>query len=227
MNLPFTDRRQAGQVLAATLEHYRDHPAVIVLALPRGGVPVGYEVARALRVPLDVFIVRKLGFPGHEEYAMGAIATGGVRIMNPDVQQLHVPQSAIDAVAAREQQELERRERLYRGDRPVPVLSRRIVILVDDGLATGSTMRAAATAVRHQNPERVIVAAPVAASETCAAFRAEVDEVVCAFTPQPFRGVGLWYQDFGQTTDEQVRTLLDAAWRAEPATGQDVRLADH
>jgi len=217
MSVPFRDRQHAGQALASKLEHYKDNPAAIVLALPRGGVPVGFEVARALRAPLDVFIVRKLGFPGHEEYAMGAIASGGVRVMNPGLREFDVPQSAVDAVTAREQEELERRERLYRGDRPPLILSKRIAILVDDGLATGSTMRAAAIAVKLQDPARVVVAVPVAASETCAEFRDEVDEVVCAFTPQPFRAVGLWYQDFGQTTDEEVHALLEAAWRAEAA----------
>jgi putative phosphoribosyl transferase len=217
MNVPFRDRQHAGQVLAANLEHYRDNSAVIVLALPRGGVPVGFEVAQTLRAALDVFIVRKLGFPGHEEYAMGAIATGGVRVMNPDLREFQISQSAIDAVTAREQEELERRERLYRGDRPPLILSKRIVILVDDGLATGSTMRAAAIAVKHQDPARVVVAVPVAAPETCAEFRAEVDEVVCVATPEPFRAVGLWYQDFGQTTDHEVHALLEAAWRNEAA----------
>ncbi|MGZ5140640.1 MAG: phosphoribosyltransferase, partial [Burkholderiales bacterium] len=164
----FHDRTHAGRVLAEKLSHYRDNPDVIVLALPRGGVPVAFEVARALHAPMDVFIVRKLGLPGHEEYAMGAIASGGVRVMNSDVERLPIPQSTIDAVTAREQQELERRERLYRGDRPPLQLAGRIVILVDDGLATGSTMRAAVEAVRQQNPKRIVVAVPVAAPDTCA-----------------------------------------------------------
>lgn len=209
--MQFRDRKHAGKVLAGKLEHYRDHPDVIVLALPRGGVPVAFEVAKALNAPLDVFVVRKLGVPGHEEYAMGAIASGGVRIMNPDVAGLRLPESAVEVVAARERKELERRERLYRGDRPPLELGGRIVILVDDGLATGSTMRAAAIAVKQQKPSRSVVAVPVAAPETCEHFRAEVDEVVCAITPEPFRAVGLWYEDFTQTTDDEVHALLAAA----------------
>ncbi|MGZ5256490.1 MAG: phosphoribosyltransferase, partial [Burkholderiales bacterium] len=194
----FKDRTHAGRVLAEKLKHYRDNPDVVVLALPRGGVPVAFEVAQALHAPLDVFIVRKLGVPGHEEYAMGAIATGGVRVLNPDLAGM-IPSSAIDAVGAREQQELERRERLYRGDRPPLQIEGRIVILVDDGLATGSTMCAAVAAIRKQNPKRIVVAVPVAAPETCDEFRAEVDEVICASTPEPFRAVGLWYDNFDQT----------------------------
>jgi putative phosphoribosyl transferase len=206
----FKDRAHAGRVLAEKLKHYRDNPDVVVLALPRGGVPVAFEVAQTLHAPLDVFIVRKLGVPGHEEYAMGAIATGGVRVLNPDLAGM-IPSSAVDAIAAREQQELERRERLYRGDRPPVQIAGRIVILVDDGLATGSTMRAAVTAIRKQNPQRIVVAVPVAAPDTCDEFRAEVDEVICASTPEPFRAVGLWYENFDQTSDEEVHALLDAA----------------
>jgi predicted phosphoribosyltransferase len=209
--MQFQDRTHAGKLLAGKLERYRDNPDVIVLALPRGGVPVAFEVAKALNAPLDVFIVRKLGVPGHEEYAMGAIASGGVRVMNPDVAGLQIPDSAVEAVAAREQKELQRRERLYRGDRPPLELAGRIVILVDDGLATGSTMRAAAIAVKQQKPARSVVAVPVAAPDTCEQFRAEVDEVVCAITPEPFRAVGLWYQDFTQTADDEVHALLAAA----------------
>ncbi|MGZ5095377.1 MAG: phosphoribosyltransferase [Burkholderiales bacterium] len=212
----FKDRTHAGRVLAEKLKHYRDNPDVVVLALPRGGVPVAFEVAQALHAPLDVFIVRKLGVPGHEEYAMGAIATGGVRVLNPDLAGM-IPSSAIDAVGAREQQELERRERLYRGDRPPLQIEGRIVILVDDGLATGSTMRAAVAAIRKQNPKRIVVAVPVAAPETCDEFRAEVDEVICASTPEPFRAVGLWYDNFDQTSDEEVHALLDAARKTEAA----------
>ena len=208
--MQFQDRTHAGKSLAGKLERYRDNPDVIVLALPRGGVPVAFEVAKALNAPLDVFIVRKLGVPGHAEYAMGAIASGGVRVMNPDVAGLQIPDSAIEAVAAREQKELQRRERLYRGDRPPLELAGRIVILVDDGLATGSTMRAAALAVKQQKPARSVVAVPVAAPDTCEQFRAEVDEVVCAITPEPFRAVGLWYRDFTQTTDDEVHALLAA-----------------
>jgi predicted phosphoribosyltransferase len=185
---------------------------VLVLALPRGGVPVAFEVARALGAPLDVFLVRKLGVPGHEELAMGAIATGGVRVVNEAVvRELGIGGEVIDAVAGRERAELERRERAYRGERPAPEVRGRAVILVDDGLATGSTMRAAALAVRRQEPERVVVAAPVAARATCAELLAEVDDVVCAATPEPFYGVGRWYEDFSQTTDEEVRELLARA----------------
>jgi predicted phosphoribosyltransferase len=212
----FKDRTHAGRVLAEKLKHYRDNPDVVVLALPRGGVPVAFEVAQTLHAPLDVFIVRKLGVPGHEEYAMGAIATGGVRVLNPDLAGM-IPSSAVDTVAAREQQELERRERLYRGDRPPLQIEGRIVILVDDGLATGSTMRAAVTAIRKQNPQRIVVAVPVAAPDTCDEFRAEVDEVICASTPEPFRAVGLWYENFDQTSDEEVHALLDAARKTETA----------
>lgn len=213
--MQFADRKQAGQVLAQRLLRYRDDTDTIVLALPRGGVPVAFEVAQSLHAPLDVFIVRKLGLPGHEEFAMGAIATGGVMVMNPDLAGIHVPEAAIEAVVARERGELDRRELLYRGDRPPLSIEARVAILVDDGLATGSTMLAAATAVRRQRPKRTVVAVPVAAAETCQAFRHEVDEVVCAVTPEPFRAVGMWYTDFGQISDAEVHALLDAAWRAE------------
>jgi predicted phosphoribosyltransferase len=183
---------------------------VLVLALPRGGVPVAYEVAKELKAPLDVFLVRKLGVPGYEEVAMGAIASGGIRVINKDVvQQLNIPGEVIDAVAADEQRELERRERAYRDNRPPPNVKGRVVILIDDGLATGSTMRAAAAALRKQEPARIVVAVPVSSPETCDEFLSEVDEIVCAVTPEPFRGVGLWYEDFSQTTDEEVRRLLE------------------
>jgi predicted phosphoribosyltransferase len=207
----FADRRQAGELLAHALVGYRDDPDVVVLALPRGGVPVGYEVARFLDAPLDVFIVRKLGMPGHEEFAMGAIATGDVMVMNPDLANLSLPPQLVDGVVARERAELERRERLYRGDQPPLSLAGRVVILVDDGLATGSTMLAAATAVRQQHPTKVVVAVPVAAEQTCETLRRVVDEVVCGFTPEPFRAVGLWYDNFDQTTDAEVHALLAAA----------------
>ena len=206
---PFRDRREAGRFLAAKLAAYANRPDVLVLALPRGGVPVAYEVARALNASLDVFLVRKLGVPGHEELAMGAVATGGVRVRNDEIiSDLRIPDYLIDAVAAQEQRELERRERLYRGDRPPPDVRGRTVILVDDGLATGATMYAAIQALRQQQPARIVVAVPTASPETCEALRAEVDEVICAITPEPFYAVSLWYEDFSQTTDETVRDLL-------------------
>jgi len=210
----FKDRRDAGRKLAQELLPYAGRSDVTVLALPRGGVPVAYEVARALNAPLDIFIVRKLGLPGHEELAIGAIASGGVRVLNHDiVQALKVPQTLIDTVTRQELQELERRERAYRGDRPPPDVRGRTVILVDDGLATGASMRAAVAALRAQNLARIVVAVPTAAPETCAAFESEVDEIVCAMTPEPFYGVGRWYEDFSQTTDEEVRALLEEAAR--------------
>ncbi len=210
----FRDRRDAGRKLAQELSTYAGRPDVIILALPRGGVPVAYEVALALNTPLDIFIVRKLGLPGREELAFGAIASGGVRVLNDDiVQTLKIPQTMIDMVTRRELQELERRERAYRGDRHGPEVHGRTVILIDDGLATGASMRAAVAALRLQNPARIVVAVPTAAPETCEAFRPEVDEIVCATTPEPFYGVSRWYEDFSQTTDEEVRALLEEATR--------------
>lgn len=206
----FRDRTDAGRQLAARLTRYANRPDVLVLALPRGGVPVAYEVAKELHAPLDVFLVRKLGVPGYEELAMGAIASGGMRVINQEVvRYMSIPGNVIDAVAADEQRELERRELAYRDDRPPPDVKGRIVILIDDGLATGSTMHAAAAALRKQGPARIVVAVPVSASEMCDEFRSEVDEIVCAVTPEPFRGVGLWYEDFSQTTDDEVRELLE------------------
>ena len=207
---PFHNRVDAGQLLGRAVdERLRERTNLIVLALPRGGVPVGYEVARALRVPLDVFIVRKLGVPGHEELAMGAIASGGVRVLNDDVlRHLPVSKNAIEAVAEREQLELERRERLYRGSKPPLDVSGRTVVVVDDGLATGSTMRAAVRALRQMHAETIIVAVPVAAREACEDLRREVDDVICLRMPEPFEAVGLWYEDFTQTTDEEVHALL-------------------
>lgn len=212
----FRDRTEAGRRLAEQVrEKYGEADGVVVLALPRGGVPVGFEVARALRAPLDLFIVRKLGVPGHEELAMGAIATGGVRVINESVTDyLGISPEVIEAVAAREREELERREREYRGGRPALELAGRTVLLVDDGLATGSTMRAAARALRTKWPARIVVAVPVASRETCEEFRAEVDDIICAATPEPFMGVGRWYEDFAQTTDEEVRSLLARATAA-------------
>jgi len=208
----FADRRDAGRVLAGLLTKYANRDDVLVLALPRGGVPVAFEVAHALRAPLDVFIVRKLGVPGHEELAMGAIATGGVRVLNEDVVgALSLSTKVIDAVAAREEKELERRERIYRGAHTPPDVRERTVILVDDGLATGSTMRAAVAALRKQRPARIVVAVPVAAAETCEEFKTEVDETVCAATPRMFNGVGRWYEDFSQTSDDEVHELLAQA----------------
>lgn len=217
VQLPFRDRRQAGQVLAQRLEAYRRTDNLLVLALPRGGVAVGYEVARALEAPLDVFVVRKLGYPGHEEYAMGAIASGGVRVMNPQTGMDVAPQ-ILAGIVAREQAELVRREQLYRKDRPAASIDGRTVIVVDDGLATGATMHAAALAIRRQHPARLVIAVPVGAQDTCRRLQAEADEVVCAAMPDPFRAVGLWYRDFPQASDEEVRDLLEAARREHAAS---------
>ena len=209
VNGRFRDRSEAGRRLAAALRRYEGHPNVLVLALPRGGVPVGYEVAQALHAPLDVMLVRKLGVPGHEELAMGAIGSGGVRVISDDVvRAFGISERAIATAAANEQHELERGERAYRGSRPPLDIKDRIVILVDDGLATGSTMRAAVAALRAHVPERVVVAVPVAAAETCEALREEVDEIVCASTPDPFLAVGHAYQNFSQVSDSEVRELL-------------------
>ena len=208
----FADRREAGAVLADRLKQFANRDDIVVLALPRGGVPVGYEVARALGARLDVFVVRKLGMPGHPELAMGAIASGGIRVLNEEVREsFAISRAAIEAVTRAEQSELERRERTYRDGRPPVQVDRRIVILVDDGLATGSTMRAAALAVRRLHAARVVVAVPVGARQTCETLRNVADEVVCALTPEPFRAVGLWYADFSQTTDDEVRQLLARA----------------
>ena len=207
---PFANRAEAGELLAARFSALADRADVIVLALPRGGVPVGYEVARALGVALDVFVVRKLGVPGHEELAMGAIASGDVRLVNHDVvDALGIPANVIDQVAVRERLELERREQLYRGARPLAPLSNKTVLLVDDGLATGSTMRAAVIAVRAQHPAKIIVAVPVGAPSTCSELSKDADEVVCLRSPEPFVAVGLWYRDFTPTSDAEVRALLD------------------
>ncbi|KFE69377.1 phosphoribosyltransferase [Hyalangium minutum] len=208
----FRDRFEAGRVLAGRLHAYAGRGDVLVLALPRGGVPVGFEVARRLGAPLDVFVVRKLGTPGHEELAMGAIATGGVRVLNEDVvESLNIPERAIARATEREELELARRERLFRGSRPPPRIEGQTVILVDDGLATGSTMRAGLMALRQRAPARLVAAVPVGAPETCAELQELADEVICAITPEPFFAVGQWYGDFMQTSDEEVYELLERA----------------
>jgi predicted phosphoribosyltransferase len=208
----FEDRIDAGRMLAEQLTKYAGRDDVTVLALPRGGVPVAFEVSKALNAPLDVFLVRKLGLPGNEELAMGAVASGGVRVRNNEVVDFYrIPDTVIDSVAEKEKRELERRERAYRGDRPMPSIAGRIVILVDDGLATGTTMRAAVVALRSYKPARIVIAVPTAPSEACEGFRKEVDEVFCATTPVLFRAIGAFYEDFTQTTDEEVRSLLSEA----------------
>jgi putative phosphoribosyl transferase len=205
----FENRRDAGRRLAAKLVKYAGEPDVVVLALPRGGVPVAYEVAEVLAAPLDVFLVRKLGVPGHDELAMGAIASGGIRVLNDDViHALRLSEEAVEAVAAREWRTLRERELTYRGERPRPKVQGCTVILVDDGLATGASMRAAVQALNEEHPKQLVAAVPVAPPETCEAIRAEVDEIVCALTPTTFYGVGRWYEDFMETTDEEVRELL-------------------
>ena len=207
------DRVEAGDTLAGLLGHYAGRPDVLVLALPRGGVPVAARVAEALGAPLDVFVVRKLGVPGHEELAMGAIATGGVRVVNEQVVgRLRLGEAELQRVAEAEERELARRERSYREGRGPPDLAGQVVILVDDGLATGSTMRAAVAAARRLGPARVVVAVPTAPASTCQRLGEEADEVVCATTPRPFRAVGYSYRSFPQTSDEEVRSLLRAAW---------------
>jgi predicted phosphoribosyltransferase len=208
----FADRREAGRQLAAALERFRS-TAAVVLGLPRGGVPVAYEIATALELPLDVYIVRKLGVPGHRELAMGAIASGGTKVIDDElIQELGIPEAAIAAVIAEEERELAARERLFATADRIP-LEGRTVILVDDGLATGSTMRAAVRAVRQQQPAKVVVAVPVGAPSTCKALEQDADEVVCLQTPEPFSAVGLWYRRFDQTPDDEVRALLAAAHR--------------
>lgn len=212
MPVPFRDRIDAGRQLAARLTRYANRKDVLVLGLPRGGVPVAFEVARALNAPLDVFLVRKLGVPGHEELAMGAIAMGGVMVLNEDVvNYLAIPHETIDAVAGRERLELERRDREYRDGRPLPEVRGRIAILVDDGLATGSTMRAAVAALRRLDPARIVVAVPAGAPESCTEIGRLVHEIECVETPAPFYAVGAWYQDFAPTTDAEIRDLLERA----------------
>ena len=208
----FRDRHDAGRRLAAELRVYANRPDVLVLALPRGGVPVGFEVATALNVPLDVFVVRKLGLPWQQELAIGAIASGGVRVLDRDlIREARVSDADVERVTETQKAELERQERHYRGVRPFPDLHEKTVILIDDGLATGSTMRAGVVALREERPARIVVAVPVASPQTCDAFRDIADDIICAETPTPFQAVGIWYEDFAQTTDEQVHELLAAA----------------
>ncbi|EGJ49390.1 phosphoribosyltransferase [Desulfocurvibacter africanus] len=212
MAMVFDDRTDAGRKLAERLGEYRNKQDVLVLGLPRGGVPVAYEVAEHLGAPLDVFLVRKLGAPGNEEFALGAIATGGVRVINNyALRQMGVSTEALAAVAAREQRELERRESLYRGDEAEPDIAGKVVILVDDGLATGATMRAAVLAVKVKKPQKVVVAVPTGSAEACHILNAEADEVLCLDVPTHFGGVGAWYRDFAQTSDEEVLDLLNRA----------------
>lgn len=208
----FADRQEAGQELAQELSDYTKREDVVVLGLPRGGVPVAFEVAKVLRVPLDVFVVRKLGAPGNPELAMGAIASGGVRVMNPGVvDRLGISDEAIERVTIEEREKLKEREEIYRGARPGVDVAGKTVILIDDGLATGATMRAAVSALRERNPEKIVMAVPTAPAETCAEFEERVEETVCLTTPRPFFGVGGAYRDFSQTTNEQVRDLLERA----------------
>jgi erythromycin esterase-like protein/predicted phosphoribosyltransferase len=218
----FRDRADAGRRLAERLRDLRSRDDVVVLALPRGGVPVAYEIAHALDAPLDVFLVRKLGVPGHEEHALGAIATGGIRVLNTALAEtLQLPAEWIEAIDARERRELERREHAYRGDRPPPDVAGRTVVVVDDGLATGATMLAALQALRNDDPARVIVAVPVSDPDVCDNLRTIADDVVCLLTPRPFRAVGLWYEDFSETTDDEVRALLERSRRPPPAHGPE------
>jgi putative phosphoribosyl transferase len=208
-NMLIRDRAEGGQILAAKLKQYAKRPDVIILGLPRGGVPVAFQVATILDLPLDIFLVRKLGVPGQEELAMGAIASGGVRVLNGDIiDAMQIPESIIDTVAVKEQRELERREKFYKQDAPPLDITNKTVILIDDGLATGATMRAAAEALKLQNVSKIVIAVPVAAESTCRELSHLVDEIVCALTPEPFYGVGYWYDDFSQTTDAEVIELL-------------------
>ncbi len=220
MDLPLKNRRAAGRQLVASLNDVQGRDDLLVLGLPRGGIPVAYEIAVALDAPLDACIVRKLGMPEHEELAMGAIATGNVRVLNDVViREGQIPQAAIDAVTAREQQELNRRERLYRGLRPIPDIRDRTIVLVDDGLATGTTMRAAVETIRPLGPREIIVAVPVSSRDVCRAFARIVDRIVCGETPEPFHSIGQWYEDFAPTSDEEVRVLLAESQRQQADRG--------
>ena len=213
----FRNRIEAGRQLAERLAAYANRHDVAVLGLPRGGVPVAAEVARALRAPLDVFVVRKLGVPGHTELAMGAIASGGVRVLSEElIEELGIPRAAVEQVATRERLELERRDLLYRGERAFPRLRDRTVIVIDDGLATGATMEAAVAALRTHEPQRIVVAVPVGATDSCQRLGRIADEVVCVGTPEPFQAVGLWYEQFDQTTDEEVIHLLTGELTTHP-----------
>jgi putative phosphoribosyl transferase len=222
--MAFRNRTEAGQRLAAKLGAYAHRSDVLVLALPRGGVPVAYEIARALAAPLDIIIVRKLGVPYEPELAMGAIASGGVRVLNTDIiASLDIPADVVESVTAAEQRELERRERAYRGERPAPVIRGRTVILVDDGIATGATIRAAVGALRQQQPARIIIAAPVAAAVTCDDLRPLVDELVCVLTPDALFGIGYWYDQFPQLSDDELRALLARAWQTDDGQPHEPR----
>jgi putative phosphoribosyl transferase len=217
MELPYKNRSEAARELANALQPYANRPDVLILALPRGGVPVAYQAAKSLNATMDLMLVRKLGLPGHEELAMGAIATGGIRVLNAEViQGLGISEAQIEQVAAREWQELRRRERIYRDDRPILEVQGRCVILIDDGLATGSTMQAAIAALRQQRPSEIVVAVPVAPPDTVASLRQHADAVICLAMPEPFFGVGLWYADFAQVTDAEVRELLGKIWHSPP-----------
>jgi predicted phosphoribosyltransferase len=217
----FKNRSDAGKRLAAILQDYANRPNAVVLGLPRGGIPVAFEVATKLGLPLDVFVVRKLGVPGHEEFAMGAIASGGIRVLNDDtIRSLNIPREMIESVAEKQGEELKRREQVYRGSRPHLDVRDLTVILVDDGLATGATMRAAVQALRKQKPLSIIVAVPAAAPEACEELGEEADDIICAVTPDPFFSVGSWYEDFSQTTDDEVRQLLKIAHEAEKTMGE-------